>query len=85
MCEYTPPTDQPFRGDQNDPHVARFMEAMGKQRQSYALQVISMFVRAEAPPWLAEQCLCQLTNAIYHIPPRTPHGVKLDVIPGGKE
>jgi hypothetical protein len=85
MCEYTPPPNEPFRGDTKDPFVARFIEAMGKHRQSYALQVISMFVRAEAPPWLAEQCLAQLTQAINHVPPRMPHGVKLGVVPGGKE
>lgn len=85
MCEYTPPPNQPFTGDPKDPYVARFLEVMGPQRQSYAFQIISLFVRAEAPPWLAEQCLAQLTQAINHIPPRTPHGVKLGVIEGDKK
>jgi hypothetical protein len=85
MCDYTPPPNEPFCGDTRDPYVAQFIEAMGKQRQSYALQIISMFVKAKSPPWLAEQCLAQLTLAINHVPPRTPNGTKLGVIKGGKE
>lgn len=85
MSEYTPPPNQPFCGDPKDPYVRKFLDAMGRQRQSYALQVVHLFVKAEAPPWLAEQLLAQLANAIHHVPPRMPHGAKLEVIKGDKE
>lgn len=84
MSNYNPPPEGPFTGDISDPYVSRFLDAMGTQRRSYALQVVSVFVRAGSPPWMAQQCLAQLTKAIEHIPPRARNGARLEIIEGDK-